>query len=59
MPSLGNLRVMKVYEVYTGKALPFDDHGSVTIRDFDRTSSPADSVIAVVYDHEIRRVWEK
>jgi alpha-L-fucosidase len=57
MPPLGKLRVKKVYEVYTGKPLPFEGDSSVTIRDLDRTSSPADSVIAVVYDDEIRRVW--
>jgi alpha-L-fucosidase len=59
MPPLGKLRVKKVYEVYTGKPLPFEGDSSVTIHDIDRTSSPADSVVAVVYDDEIRRVWTK
>jgi hypothetical protein len=59
MPPLGKLPVKKVYDVYTGKPLPFAGDSSVTIRDIDRTSSPADSVIAVVYGDEIRRVWAK
>jgi hypothetical protein len=53
------LRVKKVYEVYTGKSLAFDGDSSVIIRDLDRTSSPADSMIAVVYDDKIQRVWGK
>ena len=57
MPPLGKLRVQKVYEVYTGRPLAFADDGHVTIRDIDRAASPADSVVAVVYDHEVRRVW--
>jgi len=57
MPPLGKLRVQKVYEVYTGRPLVFADDGRVTIRDIDRAASPADSVVAVVYDHEVRRVW--
>lgn len=59
MPPLGNLRVKKVHEVYTGNPLPFDGDRGVTIRDIDRTASPADSVIAVVYDQEIQRIWTK
>ena len=59
MPLLGKLRVQKVYEVYTGRPLAFADDGQVTIRDIDRTASPADSVVAVVYDDEVRRVWEE
>jgi alpha-L-fucosidase len=59
IPSLEKLRVKKVYEVYTGKPLSFEGDSSVTIRDIDRTSSTADSVIAVVYDEAIRRVWGK
>jgi alpha-L-fucosidase len=57
VPALGNLRVKKVYNVYTGKPLAFDGDSGVAIRGIDRTSSPADSVIAIVYDNEIRRVW--
>lgn len=56
VPPLGKLRVKKVYDVYTGKALPFEGDNGVTIRDIDRTSSPADSVVAVVYDDEVRHV---
>jgi alpha-L-fucosidase len=59
IPPLGKLRVTKVYEVYTGKALAFEGDAGVTIHDIDRTSSPAVSVIAVTYDDEVRHVWEK
>jgi alpha-L-fucosidase len=58
LPPLGKLRVKKVYEVYTGKTLLFDGESDVVAHDIDRTSSPADSVIAAVYDDEVRRVWE-
>jgi alpha-L-fucosidase len=58
MPPLGELRIKKIYDVYTGKTLAFD-RGTVTIHDIDRTTSSADSVIAVVYDHKIRSAWEK
>jgi len=59
VPPLGKIPVKKVYDVYTGKALPFDGNGKVTIRDIDRKSSPADSVVAVVYGDEVQKVWEK
>jgi hypothetical protein len=59
MSPLGKMRVKKVYDVYTGKLLPFEGDSNVTISDLDRTSSPADSVIAVVYDDDIRSVWAK
>jgi len=59
MPPLGKLRVQKVYDVYTGRPLPFAGAGLVTIRGLDRTSSPADSVVAVVYNEEIRHIWDK
>ena len=54
MPPLGALRVKKVFEVYTGRLLPYEGDQAVTIRDIDRTASPADSVVAVVFDAEIR-----
>jgi len=59
MPPLGALRVAKAYDVYTGKALAFDGTQGLTIHDIDRTSSPADSVVAVVFDKEIRSIWKK
>jgi alpha-L-fucosidase len=59
LPPLGKLRVKRVYDVYTGKPLPFEGDSRVAIRDLDRTSSPADSVIGVIYEDEIRRVWAK
>jgi alpha-L-fucosidase len=57
LPPLGKLSVTKVYDVYTGKPIQFGGGDRVTLRDLDRTSSPADSVIAVVYDDEIKHVW--
>ena len=59
LPPMGKLRVRKAYNVYTGKSLPFAGDNTVTIRDIDRTSSPADSVIAVVYNEKIQRVWDE
>jgi len=59
VPPMGKLRVRRVYDVYTGQRLPFEGNGSVMVRDLDRASSPADTVIAVVYDQEIRRAWGK
>jgi alpha-L-fucosidase len=59
MPPLGNLRVTKVYEVFTGRLLPYEGNQQVTIHDINRTASPADSVVAVVFDGEIQSVWKK
>ncbi len=59
VPPLGGLKVKRVYEVYTGRPLPFEGDSSVTVRDIDRTASPADSVIAVEYHDEVQRVWAK
>ncbi|MEY4489865.1 MAG: hypothetical protein RIQ79_2373 [Verrucomicrobiota bacterium] len=59
MPPLGNLRVTKAYEVYTGKPLEFSDADGITIHGIDRASSPADSVIALVYDQDVRSAWAK
>jgi alpha-L-fucosidase len=54
LPPLGKLSVKKVYDVYTGQPLPVEGG---TISGIDRKSSPADSVVAVVYDDEVRRGW--
>jgi hypothetical protein len=59
MPPLGKLRVKKVYDVYTGKPLEFDAGSTVAIRGINRTDSPADSVVAVVYDDEVQSVWKQ
>ena len=58
MPPLGNLRVKKAYEVYTGQPLVIEGDGIVTVHDLDRISSPADSAIAFVYDQPIQSVWK-
>ena len=59
IPPLNGLRVKRVYEVYTGKSLDFEGESSVTVRNLDRTSSPADSVIAVEYNDKIQTIWAK
>ncbi len=58
MPPLGKLHVTKLNEVYTGRVLPYDRDREVTIHEIDRTASPADSVVAVSYDGDIRSVWK-
>jgi alpha-L-fucosidase len=61
MPPLGKLRVTKAYDVYTDRSLPYevDSDQQITVREIDRTSSPADSVVAVVFDDEVHRIWQK
>ncbi|MES2438020.1 MAG: alpha-L-fucosidase [Verrucomicrobiota bacterium] len=59
IPPLGKLRVKKVYDVYTGKALRFEDDSGTNVRGIDRKASPADSVVAVVYDQEVRTAWSE
>ena len=59
MPPLGKLHATKAYDVYTGKPLTIEGGPEVIIRDIDSTSSPADSVVAVVYDGEVASVWKK
>jgi hypothetical protein len=45
--------------MYTGRPLPFESGGSVIVRGIDRTSSPADSVIAAEYSNRVQRIWTK
>ena len=59
LPALGGLRVEKVYEVHTGNPLEFVGDRDITIHGIDRKFSPADSVIAVVYDQAIDTVWAR
>ncbi len=60
VPPLGKLKVQKVDDAFTGKPLAYDvkDDG-VTVTGLDRTSSPADTIIAVTYDAEVESVWAK
>jgi alpha-L-fucosidase len=58
MPPLGKLRVTKVYEVYSGRSLSYDGDQEVTIHNIDRTASPADSVVAVVFNDDIQSIWK-
>ncbi len=57
MPPLGKLHITKAYDVYTGQSLPFNESGDV--RSIDCTSSSADSIVAVVYNADIRSIWKK
>ena len=57
MPPLGRIRVKRVYEVFTGKELKFKGDNGGLISGIDRTSSPADTVLAVVYEAPVRSVW--
>jgi alpha-L-fucosidase len=59
MPPLGNLHVTKISDVYTTHPLPYDGDQQPLIHNLDRTSSPADTIIAVVYDHPIESIWKK
>jgi len=59
MPPLGKLHATKAYEVYTGKPLTIDGGQNVNLTGLDRAASPADSVVAVVYDGEVKSVWAK
>jgi alpha-L-fucosidase len=61
MPPLGKLKPLKAYDVYSGTPLAVEKNSEagMTIRGIDRTASPADTVIAVIYDGEIKSVWEK
>jgi alpha-L-fucosidase len=60
MPPLGKLRAIKAHNVYTGTALAYEmgADGGLHIHDIDRTTSPADTIIAVQFDENIRTIWE-
>ena len=60
MPPMGMWRVVRVYDVFSGKALPFSggDGRAITISELDRTESPADTIVGVVFDREIGEIWE-
>jgi alpha-L-fucosidase len=61
MPPLGKLKPLKAYNVYSGNPLVYEKNSEagVTICGIDRTASPADTVIAVIFDGKIKSVWEK
>jgi len=60
MPPLGKLHAIKAYDVYTGAALPHESgaDGSINIHGIDRITSPADTIIAVQFDDQIKTIWE-
>jgi len=59
MPPIGSWKVRKVYEVLTQKPLPYDggEGREIVIREIDRTTSPADSLVAVEFENPIRSIW--
>ena len=58
VPPMGKLKAVKVYDVYNDKPLTYEPYdGGLKISGLDRTSSPADTIIAVVYDQPIVNVW--
>lgn len=58
VPSLGKLKVRKVDDVFTGKPLTYDAReDGISVTGLDRTSSPADTIIAVTYDADVESIW--
>jgi alpha-L-fucosidase len=55
LPPVGNLRPMRVYDVFTGKPLPFTLNAdrTILISGIDRATNPADSVVAVQFDRDV------
>jgi alpha-L-fucosidase len=59
IPPMGRLKVVKVHDVYTGNPLAYTVRdGGITVTGIDRKSSPADTIIAVVYDQPVSNVWK-
>jgi alpha-L-fucosidase len=56
---LGTLKPVKAYDVNSGAPVQFapTQDGGVAISGIDRMASPADSIVGVVYDNEIRSIW--
>ena len=58
LPQLPNLHAQSISDLYTKTPLPHDDAPTtITIHNFNRTTSPADTIIAVEYDHPINSIW--
>jgi alpha-L-fucosidase len=57
MPPLGNFRVVKIYEVYSGNNLPYEQREGIEIHGVNRSLSPCDSVIGVEFDRAVQSVW--
>lgn len=60
VPPMGKLRAVRAYEVCTGKTLKFTtaEDGATYIGGIDRAASPADTIVAVVYDQPVVNVWK-
>ena len=59
MPPMGNWRVVKAFDVFTGKPLSFSggEGQPISLSKLDRTSSPVNTVIAVTFEHDIQNIW--
>jgi alpha-L-fucosidase len=59
VPPLGDLRVVKAYEVIRGNILGFsgDGKGGTIVGGIDRTASTVDTIIAVQFSGEVKSVW--
>ena len=59
VPPMGELRVEKVYDVFTGAPLDYTPYdGGIEVNHLNRESSPADTIIAIVYDQPVANVWK-
>ncbi|MGN6371054.1 MAG: alpha-L-fucosidase [Phycisphaerae bacterium] len=58
LPQLPNLHPQRIYTLATRTDLPHDDTpASVAIHNINRSNSPADTILAVEYDHPINSIW--
>ncbi len=59
VPPLGTLKAQKVIDLFTGKPVAFAaaDQG-LTLSGLDRSSSPADTILAVSYDSDVESIWD-
>ena len=54
-PAIGRLKPRRAYDVYTGRSLPITvaPDRTITIREIDRTSSPADTIVAIEFETDV------
>jgi alpha-L-fucosidase len=59
MPPMGSWPVASARDVYTGKPIAFSGGQGqpITLSNLDRTSSPADTILAVEFDQNIQEIW--
>ena len=61
MSPMGNWRVVKAADVFTGKPVPFSggEGQPIALSGLDRNSSAVDTIIAVTFEHDIKDIWKK